>query len=130
TLLGWREINDPLRQIGDSNQWSLSISEQHLNQVLELPHISRPWISHQRGHGVGFNPVNGDLVMAMVLFKKVLDQERDILSAVAQRRQVNGDHAEAIIKILPNDGGFEGLFDRSVCRGDDANIDRDFPSIT
>jgi hypothetical protein len=56
---------------------------------------------------------------------KMLGEQADIVSAFAQRRQVDRDHVEAIIEILAKLAFANRLFNVAVRRGDYTDVYRD-----
>ena len=58
-----------------------------LDSVAQLAHIARPTVVCQVSHGFRTDSHTLELVFLRVCLKKMLGQERDVLSALAQRRQ-------------------------------------------
>ena len=62
------------------------------------------------------------LVLVRVLAQEVLDQQRDVLVALAQRRQVDGDHVEPVEEVLAEGALLHGFGQVGVGGGDDAHV--------
>jgi len=54
--------------------------------------------------------------------EKVVDQQPDILAPLAQRRQMDPHHIEAVKQVLAELARGDRLLQRPVRRGDDAHI--------
>src|SRR5439155_26792633 len=50
-------------------------------------------------------------------------EQRDVLGALSQSRQMDRDHTEPVIEILPDGSRLEGLLNRLIRAGDDAHVD-------
>ena len=59
------------------------------------------------------------------LLDERLHQERNVLDALAQRREVHGDHVQAVVEILAERSLLHHLRQVGVGRGDDADVDLD-----
>ncbi len=60
-----------------------------------------------------------------VLLQEVVDQKRNVLAALAQRRHGNRNHAQAVVKILAEGVLGDLLVEIAVGGGDDAHVDGD-----
>ena len=65
------------------------------------------------------------LVLLAVLLEEVLHQQRDVVAALAQRRQVDADDVQPIVEVLAEPALFHLLLQVDVGRGDDAHVDLD-----
>src|SRR5262249_41352465 len=61
--------------------------------------------------------------------EEMIDQQRHILGALAKRWNVNRDYTQAIIQVLSDGAGLQGLLNQLVGRSDYTNVDRDFPRV-
>ena len=55
----------------------------------------------------------------------MLDEQRDVLLALAQRRQVDVDDVEAVVQVLAEPAALDLVVEVAVRRGDDADVDLD-----
>ena len=60
-----------------------------LDDVLELAHVARPVVVHQQIERFGRQLECGPRVLVAVLLEEVLDEQRDVVLALAQRRQLD-----------------------------------------
>ena len=93
-----------------------------LDDVFHLPDISRPRIPCEQLNGLLGKLLVWPAVFLDPLGQEVLRQQRDILSAVAQRRQVQGDDIDPIIEVFPKLSFPDQFLKVLVCCRDDANI--------
>jgi hypothetical protein len=71
-----------------------------LDFVLQLTRVARPLEPHQRVERVGIDPADALGVAPRARREKAGCEQRDILAAIAQRRQLNREHREPVVKIL------------------------------
>src|SRR5882724_7680499 len=55
----------------------------------------------------------------------MLNQQWDVFAAGAQRRKIEGDYVQAVIKVLAEAALFHGLLQVDIGGGEDADIDLD-----
>ena len=69
----------------------LAAAQQHraLHRVLQLAHVSRPWILHQSAHRRRRKSGHLLAIAGTVAIEKMRRQQRNIFAPVAQRRQMN-----------------------------------------
>ncbi len=65
------------------------------------------------------------LVLLQYLCEEVLDQQRNVFLAVAQRRQRDVDHVQPVIQILAELAFFHQLAQVRIGRGQDAHVHLD-----
>src|SRR4029077_995555 len=70
------------------------------NEVLQFADVSWPWVSHQRIHGVRRNYVNSFVHALSVECDEMPHQSRNILSALSQRRDLDREYFQTIIKVF------------------------------
>src|SRR6185369_12161461 len=92
-----------------------------LDDVAQLPDVSRPSVPRQARHRLG-----GDLeplaATVRVHPKEVLDEEGDVLRALAQRGHVNLDDGNAVVEVFPEPASLD-LLPEVLVRG------RDHPDV-
>jgi hypothetical protein len=97
-----------------------------------LSNVSRPRVGGQGAQGrVVDAPALADDLPGR---QEVPDQLGDVLAPVLQRRDINGEHVQAVEEILPKPPRPQFLLQRLVRRGDDANVgeallDRPDPAV-
>src|SRR2546427_6102217 len=116
---------DPRRaqgQIRRVHLFAFAHEDRALHFVLQLPNVARPILSAQQLGGRG--SVSGDDAVGLrgEAFQKRSGQRQNILAALPQGGQRDGNGADAVIQVFAQLAGFDGLFRRAVCGGDDAGI--------
>src|SRR3989442_3959724 len=97
-----------------------------LDDVLELAHVARPGMRPQgayRAFGESRDSAFAIPVCPPVIAQEVVGEERDVLRAVLQARDVDLDDAQAIVHILSECARFERLLMVYVRRSDEAHVD-------
>ena len=113
---------------GSSSQRQL-VARRHddgpLDVVLQLADVARPLVLLQRGERPRLDVGHVAVVLLIVQVEKMSDQFRDVLAALAQRRQVDRHDVEPVVQVLaePAGGGFGQQV--AVAGGDDAGVDAD-----
>ena len=74
---------------------------------------------------VGLDAAHVLLQPRVELLDEVLDQERDVARALAQRRQADRHHVQAVVEILAKGAGRDLLLQIAVGRGDQPHVDAD-----
>ena len=69
------------------------------------------------------------LRLAAELVEIVLDEQRNLLAALAQRRHVEADDVEAVEEVFAKAAVGDELFEVGVGGGDDADVDGDGPRL-
>jgi len=72
-----------------------------LDDVLQLPDVTREGVAHEQLQGVGGDPLDLLAELPGVFLDEVLHEKRDVLPALAQRGDVDRDHVEPEVQILP-----------------------------
>jgi len=67
-----------------------------LDDILQFTNISRPVVLHQRIHGFRWNRFDRFVAAASILLREVTDKQRNILRALAQRRNSNRKDIQAL----------------------------------
>ncbi len=71
-----------------------------LDRVLQLANVAGPVVLLQPGQHAVVDPVDAPAGPMRVLLNEVLDQRRNVVAPLAQRRDLDRDHVEAIEQIL------------------------------
>ncbi len=96
-----------------------------LHVVLQLAHVARPIVLLQ---DLGHRWRQLRRIAAMLLavpFQEEPRQRRDVLAPLAQRRQLDGHHVEAVIQVVAEAAGRDLVFEILIGGGDDTGIDAD-----
>ena len=78
---------------------------------------------HEHLHRLRRDAAHGLLLLAADLADEMLDEQRDVIDALAQRRQQDGDDVEPIVEVVAELPFLHHLLEVAVRRGDDAHID-------
>src|SRR5439155_26593826 len=111
-------IEDVRGQVRGSNDFRVRHDHKSLDEILKLAHVSFPAVIHQVLKRFGVNP----LLLYSELLAKLSDempcQQGNILSTLAQRRQMNRNYMDAIIKVFAKAMLSDGLLQILVGRSD------------
>src|SRR5207245_10802435 len=69
--------------------------------VSTLAHIARRLVAAQSVQSLWVNPQDALPCRGRVLLQTMIDQQRNVLSPIAQGRHADGNHAEPIVKVFP-----------------------------
>jgi hypothetical protein len=94
------------------------------DDVAQLAHVAFPGIILKLGVGGFADPDHVLFELLGEVRNKMLGEQADIVSAFAQRRQVDRDHVEAIVEILAKLAFANRLFNVAVRRGDYTDVYR------
>src|SRR5882724_10783531 len=88
-------------QFGERNAEFLAGRKNHgaLEQIFEFANVARPGVGDERVHGFGWNVLHGFIQTTAELLHEVADKKRDVLAAIAKRRNLNRENIQAIEKI-------------------------------
>ena len=70
-----------------------------LDDVLQLPHIARPVIVHQRGYRFSWNVCDALVHGVCILLGKVPHQQGNVVASLAQRRHGEREDVQAVVEI-------------------------------
>src|SRR6266536_6386180 len=100
-----------------------------LEHVFELPDIARPMIALEHRHRVRRHSSHVFAELLAELLEEMGDEERDVLAAVAQRRELDRNHVQAIEEILAEDTFLHRALEVTVGGGDEPHVYLDVPGI-
>src|SRR5690606_20440412 len=105
----------------------LSVAEEDgaLHHVLELADVARPAVGREQIDGVLLDARDALLQPRVELPEEVLDEERDVPGALAERGQADGHDVEAVEEVLAERALSDELLEIAVGRGDEADVDVD-----
>src|SRR3984893_6038112 len=95
------------RQVLGLDEWSRGENGRALDHVPQLAHVARPGILFEQTHRAMVDAGNRLLVPGVELVDECLDQERQVLPALAQRRKTKREHVQPVIQILAKLAGLD-----------------------
>ena len=93
--------------------------------VGQLAHVAGPGVEQQVFERLVVERQASLLLFVAVLAQVVIDERRDLLAPLAQRRQLQADDVEAVEEVLAEAALGDELFEVGVGGGDDAHVDLD-----
>src|SRR5437870_7104605 len=123
-LLGQRHVQ---RQIVELDDGRLGQDHAALDDVLALTHVARPPVGVQGGQRLGRKPLDSLVEPSVVAPDEMIDEQRDVLDALAQRRHHDRHYVEPVVEIFAEGAAADGLLEVRVRRGDEAHVDLDRP---
>ena len=93
-----------------------------LNDILQFTHVAGPVVGLKLFHVRRRQTRGVHAEFAGGLLEKMLRQLRNVLSAVAQRRQFDGEDAQAIVEVLAEATCLYLVGEGAIRRGDDAHV--------
>src|SRR5271157_4523729 len=96
-----------------------------LDRVLQLADIARPGIAHQQAHRALRKAHPGATQGFLILAQEVIGEQRDVILALAERRQRDIDHVYPVEQLLAEASGLDLLFEVAVGRAQNADVEAD-----
>ena len=93
-----------------------------LDHVEELTDVARPVVGDQSEHGRLREVRLRFALLAGVSTSRMIDQQRNILATLPQRRQMDLGAVDPEVEILAKLLGLDPMLEITVCRADEANI--------
>src|SRR5262249_28592098 len=93
-----------------------------LQDTLQLAQIARPGVLPQNLQRVRRRALHLFTQLTAEALEKMLDQQRQILEPLTQGRQLDREHAQAIVQIVPKRAFFDGPFQVVIRRRQKANV--------
>ena len=94
-----------------------------LDGVLQFAHIARPGIGEQQFHALAGDAVEDAAVLLGEPAGEVVDEQADVVAALAQGRHGEHDHVEAVVEVLAEGAAPHLLLQIAVGGGEDAHVD-------
>src|SRR5882724_978443 len=82
-------------------RWTRGQQSGPLHKVLQFPDVARPAIARERVHRFVGNTLDLFSHAPSVLIGEVVNQKRNVITAISQRRDINREHVQTIVKITP-----------------------------
>ncbi|MCZ7626787.1 MAG: hypothetical protein M5R38_14335 [Candidatus Methylomirabilis sp.] len=98
-----------------------------LDDMAQFPDIAGPGIVHE---GAGGPVVDGEDRLPVLRIERIQEmagEQQDILAALAQRRQIDGDDGQPIVEVLPESGGLDLGVEIPMGGGDDGDVHPSIP---
>src|SRR3982751_1901150 len=93
-----------------------------LDDVPEFANVTRPRVMLQRSHIVSVDRVDALAECFGELLDETPDQQRDVLDALPQWRDMNREHVQPVVEILSKRPLSDALFEIAMCGRDDPRI--------
>src|SRR5438093_46824 len=94
-----------------------------LHQVAELAYVARPRVGQERRARVGGERLGRHAVVGARPAQKVLGERQDVARPLAQRRQREGEHGQAMVEILAEASALDRRSEILVGRRQDPHVD-------
>ena len=121
----WRRgLRDLGRQVVDLDFALDAEDNESLYQVLEFAHVARPVVAAEQLHGLGAEAAHLTLLVGVGHLQEVVDQQRNVVPAVSEGRDLDRDHVESVVEILPEAALPDRLLQVLVGSGQHPDIDR------
>ena len=114
------------RQIAQRHGFLRSQNRQALDQILQLANVTRPRIGREKIDNLRGQRLGGDRMFLGFEAQEMVEQQDNIVTAFAQRRQEQRNHIEPVEQIRAELGVFGHLLQITVTRRDDAHVHFDF----
>jgi hypothetical protein len=98
-----------------------------LHDRLKLAHVPGPRVRHQTRHRRRGDTVDREPVPRVGLATQVLDQQREVLPALPERRHLEDDSPKSIIEVLPEGALARSGAEVAVGGGEDPDVGMDHP---
>src|ERR1019366_3444472 len=96
--------------------------------VFQFANIAGPGVAHQRTQSLGAEVAAREVILLGILFQEVLDEQRNIFTALAQRGQIHRNYVETVEQIFAEAAFANHLAKIHVGGGDDADVHLHFLS--
>src|SRR4051794_9695875 len=99
--------------------------ERAIDHVAQLADVARPLVLLQRLDEVRFDRLDLLLFRLIQLLQEEVREERDVFEALAQRRDLDGEHVQPVVEVLTHLAVDNRFLRIAVRCGDDARFDVD-----
>src|SRR5215204_1081343 len=110
------------RQVTHLDEVTLGQDGRAFDDVAELADVAGPRVLLEDLHRFRVHRLDRLLVDAVELGQEALDQKRDIFTAVAERRQFNGEDVQPVIQVFAQLAGADRVRRIDIRRRDDAHV--------
>jgi len=112
------------RQISSREHRRGAPDHRALDDVAQLSNVSRPRMSSEGIQAVLAHTLDSLPVFPVEFLDEVLDEQRQILEPVSQRRQLDGVNVKTVVEVLAQSPLADRLMQRTIGCGEDAHVDR------
>ena len=113
------------RQVFDRDVVGLREQDGALDGRLQLAHVAGPRVFEHHLARVGRESAYEARGVARVLLQEEVDQDGDVVAALAQRRHVDGEDVDAVVEVVAEAAVRDHRAQVAVGRGDDAHVNLD-----
>ena len=110
------------RQVGELQPVPLAQDEGVLEDVLELPHVAGEVVRHQQAEDFGVDAADRLPLDAIEPGDEVIHEQRDVLPPLAQRRDLDPHHVDAVVEVGPEGPFLDAPLEVAVGGGDHADV--------
>src|SRR4051794_14625108 len=125
-LLRRRLLGQHRRQVLRLDERARRQDRRALDHVAQLADVPRPAVVFEHAHRLLIDAGDVLLIARVEFVDERLDEQRQIVLALAKRRQAERKDVEAVVQILAQLSGLHRFGRIDVGRGDDADVDRLF----
>jgi hypothetical protein len=109
-------------KMGKLDDLILTEDESPFDDVFQFPDVAGPVVSHEQGQDFAADSVNRAVLEAVEVFDELVGQQRDILFPLPQRRELQSDHVDPVIEVLPESLLFHQFGEVPMGGGEDTYI--------
>ena len=118
---------DVFRQVVEFDFSGTGEHRQPFRQILELTDVARPVVIHHSLHGFVADGLDSRTAFLARDVEKMMYQQWKILDPIAQRRNLDRQHVQAVVEVFSKATLFDQVGQVLMGRRDDANVD--FPGL-
>ena len=123
-VLHRRLVRQRRRQVPRLDERAGRQNRRPLDDVAQLAHVARPVVLLEHPHRLLIDAGDRLLIAQVELVQERLHQQRQIVAPVAQRRQADREHVQAVEQVFAQLALLHRFERIDVGRGDDAHVDR------
>src|SRR6185312_5327627 len=113
-------------KIDRKNDVAFAHDDGAVDHIAELTDVAGPGVAQELFAGVGREGQAGPTMLALEVVGEVQHEKLDVGAAVAERRNIELEYGESVIKIFAEPAFADEFTQVAVGGGDDADIDGDF----
>src|ERR1700751_1284563 len=94
-----------------------------LADIFKLADIAWPRVFHKSPHNCVVEGLDGSTIEPDILFGEVANEERNLIAALTERRNVHRNDINPVKEVFPEEAAGNALFERLVGGADDTDVD-------
>ena len=98
---------DALRKMRDADAVAVFQQTDAFQQVFKLAHVAGPLVGLENAPDVVVEITHPALVLGVVFDEAVFSQEKDVVSPLAQGRNIDRDHLQAVVQVVTEVAGLD-----------------------